>query len=177
MRNCGRQPEKQDYDKIVDDIIQWSDTIEQAFFRICNILSHCSKAGMVFAPAKFQFAHEEVQYAGFTIGKDSIRPTDSYLQTIRDFPSPKNFSDMRSWYGLINQVAYSFCKTPVMEPFRELLKPSTEYKWTDELENAFIQSKKEIICLIENGVKQFKPDLITCLSTDFCEAGLGWILQ
>ena len=108
LRNCARQHKKQDYDKIVYDIIQWSDTIEQAFFRICNILSHCSKAGMVFAPAKFQFAHEEVQYAGFTIGKDSIRPTDSYLQAIRDFPSPKNISDMRSWHGLINQVAYSF---------------------------------------------------------------------
>ena len=67
---------------------------------------------MVFAPAEFQFAQEEVQYAGFTIGKDSIRPTDSYLQAIRDFPSPKNISDMRSWYGLINQVAYSFCVLP-----------------------------------------------------------------
>ena len=60
LRNCAGQPEKQDYEKIVDDIIQWSDTIEQAFFRICNILSHCSKAGMVFAPAKFQLAQEEV---------------------------------------------------------------------------------------------------------------------
>ena len=45
------------------------------------------------------------------------------------------------------------------------------------MENAFIQSKKEIIRLVEKGVKQFKPDLTTCLSTDFSKAGLGWILQ
>ena len=64
-----------------------------------------------------------------------------------------------------------------MEPFRELLKPSTVYDWTDELEDAFIKSKQEIICLIKNGVKQFKPDHHTYLSTDFSKAGLGRILQ
>ena len=123
LNNCPEKPEIRDYDKIVDDIIQWSDSVEQSFTRICNILAHCSRAGMVFNPTKFQFAKEEVQYAGFTVGKDTIRPTDSYLQAIRNFPAPQNISDMRSWYGLINQVAYSFCKTPVMEPFRQLLNP------------------------------------------------------
>ena len=78
---------------------------------------------MVFNPAKFQFAKEELQYAGYMVDGTKIRPTDSYLQAIRDFSASQNISDMRSWYGLINQVAYSFCKTAVMEPFRKFLKP------------------------------------------------------
>ena len=88
LRNCPEKPEKKDYDKIVDDIIQWSDTVEQSFIRICNILAHCSRAGMVFNPTKFYFAKEEIQYAGFIIGKDSIRHTDSYLQAILEFSFP-----------------------------------------------------------------------------------------
>ena len=56
LSGCPGKPEVQDYDKIVDDIIQWSDSMEQAFNRMCSILSNCSKAGMVFNPDKFQFA-------------------------------------------------------------------------------------------------------------------------
>merc|ERR1712055_903662 len=66
-------PEKADYEKIIDDIIQWSGNMEEAFHRVCGILSHCSKAGMVFSPAKFVFAAKEVEYAGFWVGWDSIQ--------------------------------------------------------------------------------------------------------
>ena len=177
LNGCPGKPEIQDYDKIVDDIIQWSDIVEQAFNRICSILSNCSKAGMVFNPDKFQLAKEELQYAGYMVGNVNIRPTDSYLQAIRDFPAPQNISDMRSWYGLINQVAYSFCKTPVSEPFRKLLKPATPYIWTDELDKAFQDSKLKIISLVKEGVKLFVVDRHTCLSKDYSKSGIGWILQ
>ena len=50
LRNCAGG--MHDYEMIVDDIIQWSGTIEQAFFRICKILSHCSGSGMVLKSAK-----------------------------------------------------------------------------------------------------------------------------
>ena len=132
---------------------------------------------MVFNPDKFQLAKEELQYAGYMVGNVNIRPTDSYLQAIRDFPAPQNISDMRSWYGLINQVAYSFCKTPVSEPFRKLLKPATPYIWTDELDKAFKDSKLKIINLVKEGVDQFVVDRHTCLSTDYSKSGIGWVMQ
>ena len=69
LAGCPGKPEVIDYEKIVDDVIQWSGDLESAFFRICNILSHCSKAGMVFSSEKFQFAMEEVEFAGFVVGK------------------------------------------------------------------------------------------------------------
>merc|ERR1711984_2647 len=42
---CPRQPAEHDYEKIIDDIIQWSDSLEESFFRICSILSHCNQNG------------------------------------------------------------------------------------------------------------------------------------
>ena len=69
------RPDSADYEKIVDDIIQWSENIEAAFFRVCAMLSHCSKSGMLFSAKKFVFAQTEVEYAGFVIGTDSIKPT------------------------------------------------------------------------------------------------------
>merc|ERR1711954_344359 len=171
------RPEVVDYEKIVDDVIVWSPDVERAFFRVCNMLSHCAKAGMVFSAPKFVFGAKEVEYAGFLVGADSIQPTPKYLQSILDFPTPKNISDIRSWFGLVNQVAYAFAKGTIMAPFRELLKPATKFEWTAELDEAFERSKMEIVQLVKDGVKMFDPNLTTCLSTDFCRTGLGWILQ
>ena len=85
-------------------MIQWSYNLEQEFYRLCGMLSHCAMVGMVLSPQKFQFARKEVEYAELVIGKDNIKPTDSYLENITNFPFPKNISNIRSWYGIVNQV-------------------------------------------------------------------------
>ena len=141
------------------------------------MLSHCAKSGMVFSASKFVFGAKEVEYAGFLVGEDSIQPTPKYLQNILSFPTPKNISDIRSWFGLVNQVAYAFSKGTIMAPFRELLKPDGKFEWTADMNEAFEKSKVEIVRLVKDGVKMFDPKLVTCLSTDFCKTGLGWILQ
>jgi len=174
---CPGKPADHDYEKIIDDIIQWSDSVEDSFFRICSILSHCNKNGMVFSPEKFAFARDTVEFAGFEITNEGIRPTAKYIESIKNFPTPSNISEVRSWFGLINQVAYSFVKTTQMAPFRHLLSESQPFMWDEMLETAFQQSKKKIIELIIEGVASFDVDLITCLSPDFSKEGMGWILQ
>jgi hypothetical protein len=175
--DCPEKPSENDYEKIVDDIIQWSETMEQSFFRICSLLSHCNKNGMVFSPEKFMFAKETVEFAGFEITLEGIRPTDKYIEAIRNFPTPTNISEVRSWFGLINQVAYSFVKTEHMAPFRHLLSQSQTFVWDKTMETAFRMSKERIIELIVEGVASFDVNLVTCLSPDYSKQGMGWILQ
>jgi hypothetical protein len=64
-----------------------------------------------------------------------------------------------------------------MAPFRHLLKPSTPFDWSEDLEEAFVASKMEIVRLVEEGVHSFDPTLTTCLSPDFSKTGMGWVLQ
>ena len=97
----------------------------------------------------FQFGSE----TGFKITLEGIQPTDKYVEAIRSFPTPSNICDVRSWYGLINQVAYSFVKAEHMAPFRHLLSPATPFEWTEELDKAFEISKKKIADMIIDGVK------------------------
>ena len=42
-----------------------------------------------------------------------------------------------------------------MLTFRNLLKPSSKFLWTQELQEVFKKSKEEIIIAIEKGVKTF----------------------
>ena len=62
--------------------------MEDAFYRICSILSHCNQNGMVFSPEKFQFASKSVEFAGFQITMKGIQPTDKYITAIKNFPTP-----------------------------------------------------------------------------------------
>ena len=54
-----------------------------------------------------------------------------------------------------------------MAPFRHLLSPATEFIWTNNLEDAFVTSKKKIIEMIQIGGFAFDMELETCLSTEY----------
>jgi hypothetical protein len=84
---------------------------------------------------------------------------------------------VRSWFGLINQVAYSFVRTEPKAPFQHLLSQSQPFVWDETRETAFRMSKERIIELIVEGVASFDVDLVTCLSPDYSKQGMSWILQ
>ena len=68
--------------------------------------------------------------------------------------------------------------TEVMAPFRELLKPSTPFVWTDAHQEAFTASKEAIVEDIERGVQIYDKSLPTCLATDWSKDGVGfWLFQ
>ena len=56
-----------------------------------------------------------------------ITSSQKYLRAIRSFPTPQNITDIRSWFGLINQVAYIFIMIERMSPFHSLLKPDKRF--------------------------------------------------
>ena len=164
--------------KCVDDTLLWSDTIEESFFQASHWLDICGRHGITLNPEKFTFARDEVEFAGFEITNDTVRPCRKYIRAISDFPIPQSLTDVRSWFGLVNQVSYAFSMADTMLPFRELLKPSNKFHWDDTLQQAFEKSKLTIINEIHNGVKIFDKTKPTCLATDWSKHGIGyWLFQ
>ena len=106
--------------KCVDDTLLWSSDIRSSFIQTCQFISHCSRNGIVFNAKKFQFCQDEAEFAGFMIRKDFVKPSPKELGSIKKFPVPKNISDIRVWFWLVNQVAPFFASRKVMQPFREL---------------------------------------------------------
>ena len=107
-----------------------------------------------------------------------MKPHRKYLDAIKDFPTPQGITDIRAWFGLVNQVAYAFAMASVMSPFRELLKPTSPFCWTSELQTAFDASKIEICNRICEGVQIFQKDRPTCLAKDWSKDGIGyWLFQ
>ena len=52
--------------------------------------------GVTLNPDKFVLGADVVEFAGFEITPDNVGPCKKYLQTILDFPTPKNITDVRS---------------------------------------------------------------------------------
>ena len=163
--------------KCVDDTCMWANSIEAAFFQACEWLDLCGRNGITLNPKKFQFAQDTADFAGLTITPTNIRPSTKFLDAIRDFPTPTDITGARAWFGLINQGAYAFAMTKQMKPFRALLKPSTVFQWTDELDELFHKSKEVIIREMKEGVRLFDPTRPTCLATDWSVDGIGFFLM
>ena len=162
--------------KIIDDTCMWKQTIEEAFFQACEWIDLCGRNGLILNIDKFQFAKDIVEYAGFEISDTSIKPGNDLVRAIRDFPCPENITDVRSFFGLVNQVNYCLSSSEEMQPFRNLLSPSTKFYWDSHLSLCFSKAKEAIIKSIEEGVQIFDKGRKTCLATDWSKQGIGFSL-
>ena len=88
-------------------------------------------------PEKFQFSQDTVEFAGFRISNTSVEPLPKYIDAIRNFSRPRNITDIRSWFGLVNQVSHYAQLRDMMEPFRMFLSPKTRFEWNDNLDAIF----------------------------------------
>ena len=122
------------------------------------------------------FCSQNVEFLGFQLDGDTVKPTSAFLEAIRGFPTPTDVTGVRSWFGLVEQCSYAFPKTGPMEPFRLLLKPSSAFHWAEELQKAFENSKEEIISKVEHGIKTFDIQRKACLQTDWSRSGIGFLL-
>ena len=136
-----------------------------------------AKAGVVLNTDKFQFSQKEVEFAGFRISETTIDPLPNYLDAIRDFPTSRNVTDIRSWFGLVNQVSNYAQLRNLMAPFKPFLSPRHPFFWIPVLEDAFQSSKKAIVEAICNGVEIFDVKRKTCLRPDWSKQGIGYYLS
>ena len=127
--------------------------------------------------SKFQFAQKEVEFAGFHITDNGIQPLKKFFKAICDFPMPTRITDIRSWFGLVHQVAHYSKVIDIMAPFKPLLSHSAKFLWTDELNEAFQKSEIEIVDAIIQGVQTFDINRRTCLWPDWSKTGIGFFLS
>ena len=163
--------------KCVDDTAQWDEDIETHWWRVIDFLDLLGRNGIVLNFEKFQFSQREIEFAGFLITETGIKPLEKYLRAISEFPTPTSTTDIRAWFGLVHQVSHYNKLTDMLEPFKPFLSPKVKFKWTAELNDAFVSSKREIVHAIRNGVEIYDPARVTCLRPDWSQKGIGYFLS
>ena len=162
--------------KIVDDVLLYDSNIEDAFYHTFDYLVLGYQNGIVFNIPKFTFCEINVEFAGLSITAQGVAPAKSMLTAILNFPTPTSLTDARSWFGLVNQVAWAYSLGPLMQPFRDIIKSKSEFVWNQTMQNAFDDSKQMIVNLVKEGVSTFDVNRVTCLAPDWSKQGMGFLL-
>ena len=166
--------------KCVDDTLLYDKSIEDAFYHTFDYLYTCAKHGIIINASKFKFCQEEINFAGFVITPHGIKPSESTLRAIQEFPTPKSITDVRSWFGLVRQVSYAHAVSDYLAPFRGLLKHSAgskpKFLWNSNLQRIFDESKLLLVKSVVDGIKMFDPNRYTCLQCDYSKQGIGFLL-
>ena len=162
--------------KLVDDILLFAPSHDVLLDRIIGLFKRCQAHGITLSQSKFQYG-SKVKFAGYIVDETGYRPDPSKLAAIGDFPVPKDLTNLRSFFGLVNQMAaFSPDLKHALSPLQLILKPKNKFLWMEEHQIAFDAVKA--ILTDENGLclRHFDPKLPVTLTTDASRTGLGFIL-
>ena len=160
----------------IDDSALFKPTIDEMFTHTASYLTLCGSHGIIQNPDKFQFCKKEVDWAGFRLGPEGVKPLPKHTDAVRSFPVPENVTDLRSFMQLVNQVSHFYAAQPKLLPFRELLKKNTTWYWDETLTTLFTNTKEIIASEIERGIKSFSLNKPVALLTDWSKTGMGHVL-
>ena len=163
-------------EKCVDDTALWDEDITTHWWRMLEFFETVGSAGIILNKNKLQFCQQTVDFAGFRITPTTVEPLPKYLNAIKSFPTPTKITDVRSWFGLVNQVAHYAKLRDLIAPLKPLLSSKTSFYWNEELQKDFEEAKIAIVEAIKNGVEIFELGRWTYLRTDYSKTGIGYFL-
>ena len=161
--------------KLVDDILIEAETLPELIRKVKTVLDRCREVGILVSKRKFQMG-TAVPFAGHIISGDGIKIDPKMTESLRNFPVPKNVSDVRSFLGLANQFTQFLPDLAhATLHIRQLLKKSVDFVWSEKHQTEF-ERAKNLLCSTQL-VKPFDSKLPTYLLTDASKLyGLGYML-
>jgi hypothetical protein len=95
---------------------------------------------------KCTFMEKELVYLGFVISKEGLKMDQEKVKEIVEWPSPKNFFEVRSFQGLASFYRkfirnFSYINAPVLETIRKNNQPLVQ---TKEAERSFKTLKRQV---------------------------------
>lgn len=162
--------------RIVDDIVIYDNTIEEHISHVRQFLQRCTDKQIALNPQKCKFCVTEVTFAGFQLSEKGYQVDQSITDAISQFPKPTNRTDLRSFFGLVNQLSSSVnTVASLLIPLRPLLSIKNDFLWSSDHDKAFSAAKDALTSApVLSFFDASKP---TRLCTDASRQGLGFVLQ
>ena len=162
--------------KVVDDLLQHGDDLTSHVHDVWKLLVACREHRITLNPEKAHLFENSVNFAGYVLDGNGITPDPAKVDAIAQFPRPTNITELRSFMGLVVQLAdFSADISATAGPLRPLLRTAMPFVWTDEHESAFIAVKKALVS--PPILSTFDPAAETVLQTDASRKnGLGFAL-
>jgi len=162
----------------LDDILIYSNTLEEHKKQVYNVLKALSDAGLHLKPEKCHFHKQEVKYLGFNIGTNGVRMDPEKVSCILNWQTPGNVTDIQYFLGFAN-FYWRFIRdySMVVSPLTSLTKKEggkyVPFIWGPPQQKAFEDLKKEFT--MAPILRHFDYDrkiLVETEASDYVSAGI-----
>ena len=94
--------------------------------------------GLQINPKKTAWLKGEVDYLGFTITREGIKPQMSKIQGILDMEAPTSVTQIRSFVGMVNFYKTMWPKrSTTLAPLTDLTGKGQKFKWEHRQKESF----------------------------------------
>lgn len=117
----------------MDDVLVFAKTKEEAFQNLEQVLSALSEAGFTVNWKKCTFLKSSVEYLGYVVGNNSVKPNPGKIKALANAPLPTCVKELRQFNGLagyFRKFVPNF--SSVMAPLYALTKKDVKWTWTAE---------------------------------------------
>ena len=87
----------------IDDLLVTSNgTLQDHLDKVEQVLQRLQKAGLKVNAKKSKFCRTEVEYLGYLVTREGIKPQPKKVQAIHNMATPRTRKELRSFLGLVN---------------------------------------------------------------------------
>lgn len=159
----------------MDDVMIYGKDPSECLDRLEEILRLIEEAGLTLNLTKCVFLRSSIEYLGYEISAEGVRPGEKKIESVKNFPRPGNLHNVRQFLGLASyfrKFVRNFAS--IAAPLTQLLKKDCVWDWNNDREVAF-QTLKTL--LTERPILAiYNQDAETELHTDASKDGVGGIL-
>lgn len=160
----------------LDDILIYSQNIEDHRQHVRLILEALLKAGLYVKGEKCEFFTDTTTFLGFVVGTSGISMDPKKVSAVTEWRSPTSVKELQSFLGFANfyrRFIEGYSRR--VKPLTSLLSKNSTFVWKSEQQEAF-ESLKEAFCTAPI-LRHFDPDLETILETDASDSTISGILS
>lgn len=159
----------------IDDILVWGKTLDEHDRNLKLTLDRVKAINMTLNKDKLKVRETELVYLGEKLTADGLKPDESKIQAIVDYPRPQNKQDVLRLLGMVNFISkFTPRVSDVTAPLRELTKKDIEFHWTETQETAFNNLKDQLAN--SETLQYYDVTKSVTLQVDASQKGLGAVL-
>jgi hypothetical protein len=160
----------------LDDIIVHSRDVAGHIVKLRSMFQRLRAAGLKLKPSKCHLIKEEVAFLGHVVSAEGIATDPAKIQSVRDWPTPRNVRDVRTFVGLASyyrRFVAGFAQ--VCAPLHALTGKNARFHWDDECDVAFDVLKSALTSAPILAMPTEDDSFI--LDTDASDTSIGAVLS
>lgn len=166
---------------LLDDLLVASSDLQEHLQHLEEVFRRLEQNGLTLNPEKCEFGQPEIDFLGYHITPEGIKPQTCKVEAIMNYPKPKDVKALRRMLGMINFYR------PVIPNAAAIMAPLNKYlrgtkkndrsliSWNEESHAAFEKCKTCLRDSVLLAHPKFDGDL--SLACDASNQSMGAVLQ